>query len=410
MSTASPATVAAPAPESAITRRRPRDRKQQILTAAAEQFWLLGYHQVAMADIAAAVGIGASALYRHYRSKQDLLVEVLNEALDRLGSVPDDPEEFSELIARIGALALERREFGALCNRERGHLPQPDRDALTQRLRTVVSRTAAALAAARPAEPAAVVDLRARGVVAVLESPSYHRVTADSGRFVELLRRAAEAVVTVELPPTDEQAPTRWVGGRDPQAPVSRREALLGAAVQLFAERGFPAVSLTDIGSATGIAGPSVYNWFPSKHDLLISGLNRGNEALWLTLRHALADADGPLDALHRTLDSYIAFAAANPDIVSVMLSETVNLPAEQRERYRRVQHEYVAESVALLCRSRPDLDDTEARILVHAALAVPNSLVRVRRLRRRPALAGEIAALSRAVLQVPGTRLRTLT
>lgn len=407
MPTASPPVSAAPAAQARETRRRPRDRRQQILTAAAEQFWILGYHQVGMADIAATVGIGASALYRHYRSKQDLLVEVLNEALDRLGPVPDTPEDLSELIARIGALALERREFGALCNRERGHLPDADRDALTQRLRSVVARTAAALAAGHPAAPPDVVDLRARAVVAVLESPSYHRVTVDSGRCRELLRRGAEAVVTVELPAPDAHAPSSWLAGADPQSPVSRREALLAAAVRLFAERGFPAVSLGDIGAATGIAGPSVYSWFGSKHELLINALNRGNEALWLALHHALADADGPLDALHRTLDSYITFAAANPDIVSVMLSETVNLPGEQREHSRRLQHEYVAEWVALLCRARPDLDEIDARILVNGALALPNSLVRVRRLRRRPALTAELTVLGRAVLHVPGTRRR---
>lgn len=409
MSTASPLAAGPPADEPGISGRRPRDRKQKILAAAAEQFWALGYHQVGMSEVAAAVGITASALYRHYRSKQDLLVEVLNEALDQLGEDTTAPEDLDRLIAGFSALALERREFAALCNRERGHLPDSDREAITQRLRAIVARTATALAGQRPGEPSDVVDLRARAVVAVLESPSYHRAAMDTPRFEDLLRRAAAAVVSAALPPSSEHAPQTGVAGRDPQPPVSRREALLAAAVQLFSERGYPTVSLADIGAATGITGPSVYNYFASKHDLLISGLNRGNEALWLALHHALANADGPLDALHRALSSYVDFAAANPEIVSVMLSETVHLPVEQRERYRSLQHEYVAEWVALLRRSRPDLDDPEARILVNASLALPNSLVRVRRLRRRVALAAEIDAFGRVVLQVPGNRPATV-
>ncbi len=409
MSTASPLTAGTPPAVNqvvpVIRRRRPRDRKQQILKAAAGQFWTFGYHQVGMVDIAAAVGIAASALYRHYRGKQDLLVEVLNEALDHLDQDSMDPEDLNTLIARIAARALQRREFGALWDREQGHLPEDAREALTQRLRSVVARTATAVALQCPDEPPRVVDLRARAVVAVLESPSYHRVELDTGRFENLLRCAAEAVVHAGLAPSEEQSSVTLIGGRDPQPPVSRREALLAAAVQLFAERGYPAVSLTDIGAATGITGPSIYNYFPNKHELLISALNRGNEALWLSLHHALADADGPLDALHRTLDSYILFAAANPDIVSVMLAETVHLPVEHREHYRRTQHEYVAEWVALLRRTRPDLDDSEARILVNAALALPNTLARVQRLRPRTALVAEITTLGRAVLQVPGER-----
>ena len=86
----------------------------------------------------------------------------------------------------------------------------------------------------------------------------------------------------------------------------------------------------------------------------------------------------------------------------AVMLTETVHLPAEQREHYRTLQHEYVAEQVALLCRSRSDLDEAQARVLVNAALALPNSLMRMPRLRRRALLADEISALARAVLQAP--------
>ncbi|BDZ65960.1 TetR/AcrR family transcriptional regulator [Agromyces mangrovi Wang et al. 2018] len=55
-------------------RRRPKDRKQRIEAAAAEAFSAHGFHAVGMEDIAAAVGVSAPALYRHYPSKYALFV------------------------------------------------------------------------------------------------------------------------------------------------------------------------------------------------------------------------------------------------------------------------------------------------------------------------------------------------
>ena len=386
---------------------RPRDRKQRILAAAARQFWTRGYHQVSMVDIAAELGIAASALYRHYPGKQALLIQVLSATSDHLAPDTLGAEDLDALIARIASLSLRSREFGALWDRENGHLPDAARTAVADRLRAVIGATATAIGRHGPTETADVLDLRARAVVAVLESPSYHRAEVDPARFEALLRAIAHAMARCELPTGDGRPDGGRSRGRDPQAPLSRREALLSAAVRLFAERGYPAVSLGDIGSATGIAGPSIYNYYATKHDLLSAGLNRGNEALWLSLHHAFVAADGPLDALHRTLDSYIEFVAANPDIVSVMLAETVRLPDEQRPQFRRPQQEYVAELVALMRRHRPELNDPEARILINAALALPNTLARQHHLRRRSELVPELSALARAVLQtttaVPG-------
>jgi len=366
-------------------RSRPRDRKQQILAAAARQFWDVGYHRVGMADIAATVGISAGALYRHFRGKQDLLVDVMREALDRLDTVASRPADLDRTISTLATLALESREFGVLWDRDAVNLPETERTALGKRLRKILQRTVSAVAA-ESGLPADAARLRARAVHAVLESPSYHRTEVDQA----LLERVARAVAAVELPETGSRAPA---GGRDPQRLSSRREALLAAAIRLFGERGYPSVSMTDIGTAAGIAGPSVYNHFSSKNELLTGVLNRGTEVLWLGLHRALAAADGPLDALGHVMRSYAVFATENPAIISVLLAEVINLPEEQREAYRRVQQEYVAEWVTLVLRAHPGIPETEARVRVHAALGVANTLSRT----NRAALADEITALGRA-------------
>jgi len=49
-----------------------------------------------------------------------------------------------------------------------------------------------------------------------------------------------------------------------------RRVQLLSAAERLFAERGFLAVRLEDIGAAAGVSGPAIYRHFPNKESLLV--------------------------------------------------------------------------------------------------------------------------------------------
>jgi AcrR family transcriptional regulator len=59
-------------------------RREQILTAAAELFARHGFHGVGIDDIGAAVGISGPALYRHFRSKDAMLGEMLTSISERL--------------------------------------------------------------------------------------------------------------------------------------------------------------------------------------------------------------------------------------------------------------------------------------------------------------------------------------
>ncbi|WP_202797657.1 MULTISPECIES: TetR/AcrR family transcriptional regulator [Protofrankia] len=65
-------------------RKRDPNRRQSIIDATAELLARRGYGGVSMAEIGAEVGIAASAIYWHFPSKQDLLVELFDQCLDRL--------------------------------------------------------------------------------------------------------------------------------------------------------------------------------------------------------------------------------------------------------------------------------------------------------------------------------------
>jgi len=62
-------------------RSRPGIKRERILQVAVEQFGRYGYEETKWADIAAAVGIGSTALYHYFESKQHCLFEIMEQAI-----------------------------------------------------------------------------------------------------------------------------------------------------------------------------------------------------------------------------------------------------------------------------------------------------------------------------------------
>jgi AcrR family transcriptional regulator len=60
------------------------ERRQQILAIAAELFAEKGFHGVSIAELGAACGFSGPALYRHFRSKDAVLAEMLVSISDEL--------------------------------------------------------------------------------------------------------------------------------------------------------------------------------------------------------------------------------------------------------------------------------------------------------------------------------------
>src|SRR5579871_2286087 len=82
----------------------------------------------------------------------------------------------------------------------------------------------------------------------------------------------------------------RTVSTADP-APGSKRDAILRAAIDVFAERGFFNAQVADVARAAGVAAGTVYLYFKSKDDLLVSIFEK-------TMRDALAEGRAATDGV----------------------------------------------------------------------------------------------------------------
>jgi len=378
--------------------RRPRDRKETIIREAAELFHEKGFHNVALGEIAAAVGISAPALYRHFKGKTDLLAGVLSDSYDRLQRATDAASSAEDALHGLAGVVAERRELAVLWQRETRHLPEERREETLRRMRETADRIAQLVRRDRPELSTAGADLLTWALLSVGASPGHHRVACPADRLQEriatlLVTLLRDGVVRDDAPDT----PSPATGGG--LALASRRENLIGAATRLFGSRGFHEVSLDDIGAAAGIAGPSVYKHFSSKGEILFETLNRGAAVLQLGMIRAMSTAHTPEGALDALTIGYVEMCSAHTDLIAALVTEVLHLPDDQRHTIRRIQHDYVAEWVELLSRVRPELDQTDAQLTVHAALGMINDVLRVGHLRARPQLAQELAGFTHLLL-----------
>jgi len=96
--------------------------RQKILEAAAQIFSKKGYHATSMQDIARAVNLQKASLYHHVASKQEILLALLDEALDLvIGQVEEvlaDPipadEKLKVAMRTYLQILADQRELSAI--------------------------------------------------------------------------------------------------------------------------------------------------------------------------------------------------------------------------------------------------------------------------------------------------------
>jgi AcrR family transcriptional regulator len=159
---------------------------------------------------------------------------------------------------------------------------------------------------------------------------------------------------------------------RDP----ARKERILAAAADLVADKGYHAVSMADIGAAAGITGSGIYRHFESKSAVLVALFDRVIDGLLRDEEKVVAQTADLAQVLLRLIAGQVDFVVGDRVLAQVYHHEINNLPDEDRRRLRRKQRLYLEEWVHVLVELRDDLSDTEARVIVHAAIgAIQSSL-----------------------------------
>ena len=86
-------------------------------------------------------------------------------------------------------------------------------------------------------------------------------------------------------------SPTATAPTRKLSTAEERRETVLEAAMEVFADRGFTATPTMDIAKAAGISQAYLFRLFPTKVDLVLAVVERSNQRIYDTFREVAAQA-----------------------------------------------------------------------------------------------------------------------
>lgn len=100
---------------------------------------------------------------------------------------------------------------------------------------------------------------------------------------------------------------------------TAARDLICGAALKLFAEGGFNAVSMRTIAQELGVSAMMPYSYFPSKDHLLLELRTRAFQRMGDSLRLARDEGENPRDAFEALCLAYLDFAADEPGAYRLM-------------------------------------------------------------------------------------------
>jgi AcrR family transcriptional regulator len=92
-------------------------RREQILEAARRCFIRKGFHQSSMADVFAEAGLSAGAVYRYFRSKDEIITAIAEEVVGHVSDllvplVEQEPTPTLDSVIRDGLLSVDDLAFG----------------------------------------------------------------------------------------------------------------------------------------------------------------------------------------------------------------------------------------------------------------------------------------------------------
>lgn len=197
---------------------------------------------------------------------------------------------------------------------------------------------------------------------------------------------------------------------RERAAGLPRRKAvLLRASAELFAARGFRAVSIDAIGQAAGISGPGVYRHFATKAAILLELCHEAMDHLLDGARVIAESHDEPRGRLAALISLHADFAARERAILAVYLREQRELPARELRGLRARQRDYERAWVEAMgaVDERPD---AQLRAVVKLVLSMLNGTAHLKDSVPRTQLVALLGSLAAGALREVGVEVDAST
>ena len=179
-------------------------RQKQFIDVAARLFSLRGYHSVGINEISAELGLSGPAIYRHYPSKEALLVAVLDDAItshleevrDIVSAHVDAMDALNAIIDHHIEFVFDQTENIVTWRTEFRSLPEADRNRLRYLQRLYTEEWVRTVRRLRPELDDDQVRAMCHAAIGLIQSPTEFHSPLDRAHLAPILgAMALEALI-----------------------------------------------------------------------------------------------------------------------------------------------------------------------------------------------------------------------
>ncbi|WP_307493158.1 SACE_7040 family transcriptional regulator [Cellulomonas humilata] len=183
--------------------RAKAERRDALLSSAAQLFAGRGFDGVSIEDLGSSVGVSGPAVYRHFPSKQAVLAALLVGVSEGLlaggravvSSTADDASALTQLVRFHVDFALRDPDVIRVQDRDLAALAPQDRESVRDLQRRYIDLWVDVLARLSPSTDRAELRLRAQATFGLLNSTPHSARSVSSARTRALLEEMALAAL-----------------------------------------------------------------------------------------------------------------------------------------------------------------------------------------------------------------------
>src|SRR5262245_13723985 len=159
---------------------------------------------------------------------------------------------------------------------------------------------------------------------------------------------------------------------------TATRDKILGAALHVFAEKGYHRAAVDDIVRASRTSKGAVYHHFPNKETLFLALVDDFAARLAEAIASAIASAHGALGKVEAALSAGLRTFAGHRELARILLLESVSLGAAYEAKRAEVHGRFGALIQAYLDEAVRDgaIAPIDTRVATLAWLGAVNEVV----------------------------------
>ncbi len=294
--------------------------KWKILAAAEEVMTQKGFSCSSISEIARKANVADSVIYRYFKSKQDLLFSVPGEKLrnqlgqlnEHLAGIPDVLSQLRKVIWMQLLYHDEHRGYARLllmeCRCIEAYYSSPSYEIIREYTHIVSSILARGVKEGkfRPDIPIRLIRDVVLGTLDMetISSLATGEVASGTSDFEDVVD-LVDSMLEVKAPPEGQR--------------VNRLDSIIEAAKKVFAEKDFAKATISEIASLAGVADGTIYEYFQSKEDILLS-IAEDRLSTYLAQVSGAFDIKSPDRKLRRLIKYHFSHFLSDRDFLKLFL------------------------------------------------------------------------------------------